>query len=143
MQITPYLFYNGRCEEAIAFYLAATDGELLFKMTFGDMPDETPVEDEGCPSGVTFSPEQIMHAQLRIGQGELMMSDGAQQANYAGFSVCLSTLDEAQGKRWFDALSAGGEVTKAWEPTFWAHGFGMFTDKFGVPWMVSADMPQS
>jgi PhnB protein len=142
MQVTPYLFYNGRCEEAIAFYVAATDGELLFKMTYGDMPDETPVEDEGCPSGMSYTPEQIMHAHVRIGQGEIMMSDGGQPQNYAGFAVSLSTPDEAQGKRWFDALSAGGEITKSWEPTFWANGFGMFTDKFGVPWMVNAYKPQ-
>lgn len=142
MQVTPYVFYSGRCEEAIAFYLDATDGELLFKMTHGDMPDETPVEDEGCISGVSFSPEQIMHAHLRIGQGELMMSDGAPQAAYGGFAVSLSTPDEAQGKRWFEALSAGGEVTKSWAPTFWANGFGMLTDKFGVPWMVNAYKPQ-
>lgn len=142
MQVTPYLFYNGRCEEAIAFYLAATDATLLFKMTFGDMP-ESEGGGEGCPTGMTFPPEQIMHAHLRIGQGEIMLSDGPSDTHYGGFAVSLSTPDEAQGKKWFDALSEGGAVTKSWEPTFWANGFGMFTDKFGVPWMVNAYKPQS
>lgn len=141
MQITPYLFYDGRCEEAIAFYLEATDGELLFKMTFGDMPETESMD--GCPSGMTFPPEHIMHAHLRIGQGEIMLSDGNREAHYNGFAVSLSTPDEVQGKRWFDALSAGGQVTKNWEPTFWANGFGMFTDKFGVPWMVNAYKPRT
>ena len=139
MQITPYLFFNGDCEQAIAFYLQATDGELLFKMTFGDMPEED--SQAACSSGLTFAPEQIMHAHLRIGQGEIMMSDGRPDGQHGGYAVSLSTPDEAQGKRWFDNLSEGGTITKAWEPTFWARGFGKFTDKFGIPWMVNAYKP--
>ncbi|MCZ4059507.1 VOC family metalloprotein YjdN [Pantoea sp. LMR881] len=136
MQITPYLFFNGNCEQAIAFYLQATEGELLFKMTFGDMPDDD--DAFGSDSEITFPAELIMHAHLRIGQGEIMMSDGKPSERHAGYAVSLSTPDQAQGKRWFDHLSEGGTITKAWAPTFWANGFGMFIDKFGIPWMVNA-----
>ncbi|HAB74605.1 MAG TPA: VOC family protein, partial [Pantoea sp.] len=74
MQVSPYLFLYGRCEEAIDFYLQATEGELLYKMTFGDMPDQG--EQVGDQSAPPLPPEKIMHAQLRIGEGELMLSDG-------------------------------------------------------------------
>ena len=72
MQVSPYLFLYGRCEEAIDFYLQATGGELLSKMKFGDMPDQG--EQVGDQSAAPQPPEKIMHAQLRIGDGELMLS---------------------------------------------------------------------
>lgn len=139
MQVSPYLFLYGRCEEAIDFYLEATEGELLFKMTFGDMPEQG--QQVGDASAAPFPPDKIMHAHLRIGQGELMMSDGNTDhppaSPHAGYAVSLATTDEAQGKAWFEKLSAGGKVTTPWQETFWANGFGMFIDKFGIPWRIN------
>lgn len=144
MQVSPYLFLYGRCEEAIDFYLEATQGVLLFKMTFGDMPEQG--AQVGASAAAAFPPEKIMHAHLRIGQGELMMSDGNTDqppaSPHAGYAVSLATTDEAQGKAWFEKLSAGGEVTTPWQETFWAKGFGMFIDKFGVPWRINVLKPQ-
>lgn len=144
MQVCPYLFLYGRCEEAIEFYLQATEGELLHKMTFGDMPEQG--EQVGDRSAPPLPPEKIMHAHLRIGQGELMLSDGNTHqpaaSEHAGYAVSLSTTDVGQGKAWFEKLSAGGKVTTDWQSTFWADGFGMFIDKFGIPWRINAVKPQ-
>ncbi|MCT6592022.1 VOC family metalloprotein YjdN [Pantoea dispersa] len=145
MQVSPYLFLYGRCEEAITFYLEATGGEILQKMTFGDMPEQG--EQVGDRSAPPLPPEKIMHAHLRIGQGELMLSDGntAQPpaSEHAGYAVSLATPDEAEGKAWFDKLSAGGKVTTEWQKTFWSNGFGMFIDKFGIPWRINVVKPQA
>jgi PhnB protein len=144
MQVSPYLFLYGRCEEAIDFYLQATEGELLYKMTFGDMPDQG--EQVGDRSAPPLPPEKIMHAQLRIGEGELMLSDGNTDqppaSEHAGYAVSLSTTDVEQGKAWFEKLSAGGKVTTPWQETFWSNGFAMFIDKFGIPWRINVEKPQ-
>lgn len=141
MQVSPYLFLYGRCEEAIAFYLQATGGELLEKITFGDMPDQG--EQVGDSSAPPLPAEKIMHAQLKIGAGVLMLSDGKPgeppAAEHAGYAVSLSTDDVEQGKAWFKALSDGGKVTTPWQETFWSAGFAMFTDRFGIPWRINVE----
>lgn len=144
MQVCPYLFLYGRCEEAIEFYLQATGGKLLEKMTFGDMPEQG--EQVGDQSAPPQPPEKIMHAHLRIGQGELMLSDGNTQkppaSDHAGYAVSLATTDAEQGKAWFEKLSVGGNVTTPWQETFWSNGFAMFIDKFGIPWRINVLKPQ-
>ncbi|KAB0552561.1 VOC family metalloprotein YjdN [Pantoea stewartii] len=136
-----YLLFNkaGRCEEAMEFYLQATGGQLLQKMTFGDMPEQG--EQIGDQSAPPLPPEKIMHAHLRIGQGELMMSDGNPDqppaSEHAGYAVSLATTDAEQGKAWFEKLSAGGKVTTPWQKTFWSDGFAMFIDKFNIPWRIN------
>ncbi|KAA5928216.1 VOC family metalloprotein YjdN [Pantoea sp. Bo_2] len=144
MQVSPYLFLYGRCEEAIDFYLQATGGELLSKMKFGDMPDQG--EQVGDQSAAPQPPEKIMHAQLRIGDGELMLSDGNTEkppaSEHAGYAVSLSTNDVEEGKAWFEKLSAGGKVTTEWQETFWSNGFAMFIDKFNIPWRINVEKPQ-
>ncbi len=139
MSLSPYISFSGQCEQAIAFYQQALNAELTYKITFGEMPKtQESNNDEGCASGQAFADNDIAHANLRIAGGEIMMSDGRQsQADYRGFTLSLATQDVAQGKTWFDALAAEGRVTMAWQETFWAHGFGMVTDKFGIPWMVN------
>lgn len=145
MKVSPYLFLYGRCEEAIEFYLQATGGELLGKVTFGDMPDQD--EQIGDKDATPQPPKKIMHARLRIGEGEIMLSDGntdkGPASSHAGYAVSLATEDEAQGKAWFEKLSAGGEVTTTWQKTFWAEGgFAMFIDKFGIPWRINVLKPE-
>jgi PhnB protein len=144
MSIGPYIFFDGNCEEAIEFYKQAVGAELLFKMTFGEMPKDANQSAEGCNSGFSIPDDKIMHANVRIGDGEVMMSDGnmsADKIKHAGYALSLSSKDVEEGKRWFGSLSAGGEVTMPWSETFWAKGFGMFTDKFGIPWMVNVEKP--
>lgn len=145
MPLNPYLSFSGQCNQAIAFYQQALQAELTYKISFGELPKSAADEsNEGCDSGQTFADSDIAHANLRIAGSELMLSDGNQKdAAYAGFTLSLSTEDVAQGKAWFDALAESGQVTMAWQETFWAQGFGMVTDKFGIPWMVNVAKPMS
>ncbi|MDJ1009318.1 MAG: VOC family protein [Paracoccaceae bacterium] len=132
MHPTPYLFFNGNCAEAMAAYGAIFGTEPGPMMRAGDMPD-VPVPDDRR--------DWIAHTDLKIGDGMLMASDNifGQSDAMAGASVLLSypTADEARAI--FDKLAAGGEVTMAFEPTFWSAGFGTCTDRFGIRWMVGTD----
>lgn len=133
MPITPYLFFEGRAEEAIAFYATAIGAELTMQMRFREAPDPPPPG--MLPPG---SEERIMHAELRIGDDTLMVSDGgcAGAATFAGFGVSLPAVDTAQAQRFFDALADGGTVRMPLGPTFWSPAFGMVQDRFGVLWMI-------
>lgn len=138
MPLSPYISFAGNCEEATAFYQQAVGAELLYKITFGEMPKDDNSE-EGCPSGMHFPDSAIAHSNVRIAGSDLMMSDGTLSGNatYSGFTLVLDTQDVAEGKRWFDNLAAGGNIDMAWQETFWARGFGKVTDKYGVPWMIN------
>lgn len=143
MSVSPYIFFDGSCEEAISFYQQAIGASLLFKMTFGEMPKDNESA-EGCASGFNWPDDKIMHANVRIGDSEVMMSDGnmcADKTKHTGYSLSLTTKDLAEGQRWFDSLAAGGDVTMPWGETFWAKGFGMLNDKYGIPWMVNVEKP--
>ncbi|HEX4632078.1 MAG TPA: VOC family protein [Chthoniobacterales bacterium] len=130
--VQPYLFFGGRCEEAIEFYRKALGAEVVMLSRFKDAPEQQP----GMPD--CFE-EKIMHASLRIGEAMIMASDGqcAGQPNLEGFSLSITVPDEGEADRVFAALSEGGLVTMPLEKTFWAPKFGMLQDKFGVGWMVS------
>ena len=132
MHIEPYLFFNGRCNEAIEFYRTALGAEVEMLMRFKDSPDQ-----ESCPPGV--DPEQVMHANLRIGDTVVMLSDGCEdgKADYKGFSLSLGVANVAEAERLFAALSEEGEVQMPLAKTFWSPGFGMVRDRFGVSWMVN------
>jgi PhnB protein len=135
MQIQPYLFYNGTCDEAIAFYGEALGAKELIKMRFKDAPP-----DPARPVAPELA-DKIMHATLQIGDAQFMMSDGGcmtQIDKFQGFGVSLTPPDAATAERYFNALAKGGQVTMPFQKTFWSPGFGMLTDRFGVPWMVSA-----
>jgi PhnB protein len=136
MTITPYLFLEGRAEEAIAFYTAALGAEVAMLMRFRDAPDPPPPG--MLPPG---SEAKIMHATLRIGDAVLMLSDGgcAGEAAFGGFAVSLPARDPAHARQLFDALAAGGAVQMPLGPTFWSPAFGMLRDRFGVPWMVGVE----
>ncbi len=89
---------------------------------------------------MNFPDTAIAHSNVRIAGSDIMMSDGlppGSSTQYAGFTLVLDTQDVDEGKRWFDNLSDGGNVEMAWQETFWAHGFGKVTDKYGVPWMIN------
>jgi PhnB protein len=133
MAITPYLFFEGRADEAIRFYTAALGAEVTTRMRFSDAPDPPPPD--FVPAG---SENRIMHAELRIGDDVIMVSDGfcGGAAAFAGFAVSLPARDVAQAQRWFAALAEGGQVTMPLGPTFWSPAFGSLQDRFGVPWMI-------
>jgi PhnB protein len=130
--VQPYLFFGGRCEEAIDFYRKAIGAEVEMMMRFKDAPEKQP----GMPD--CFE-DKIMHARLRIGETIVMASDGSCEgpANYEGFSMSITVADEAEADRVFAALGEGGLVSMPLEKTFWAPKFGMLTDRFGVGWMIS------
>ena len=130
--VQPYLFFGGRCEEAIEFYRKSLNAEVAMLVRFKEAP-EPQREMPEC-----FE-EKIMHASLKIGDTVLMASDGRcdGQANFEGFSLSITVPDEAEAQRVFAARGEGGLITMPLEKTFWAPKFGMLTDRFGVGWMVS------
>jgi PhnB protein len=134
MQVQPYLNFYGRCEEAIEFYKQAMGAQVMFMLRNKEAPAE--FAQQG-PMG-----ERIMHVSIKIGDSIVMASDGrADQApqGYAGITISLAPETVEQGEKIFNALANGGTVGFAWQATFWAKGFGMVTDKFGVPWMVNVE----
>jgi PhnB protein len=131
--IQPYLFFGGRCEEAIAFYREALGAEVEMMMKFSDSPEPPP------PGALRPGYEhKVMHSSFRIGDTVLMGSDGCgEETSFSGFSLSLSVRTEAEAERAFAALSNGGQVTMPLAKTFWSPRFGMVTDRFGVAWMVN------
>ena len=129
--IQPYLFFGGRCDEAIEFYRSVLGAEIEMLMRFNESPEPTELPE--C-----FH-DKVMHASLRIGSTSLMASDGRcdGMVNFEGFSLSITVPDEAEAERVFTGLSEGGIVTMPLEKTFWAPKFGMLQDRFGVGWMVS------
>ncbi|MDI1271978.1 VOC family protein [Polaromonas sp.] len=139
MQVQPYIFFEGRCEEALTFYKKALNAEVTAMMRFSEMPT-TPdnADPTGCASGPTPPPDSIMHASFKVGQTEVMASDGMSQgkAEFKGISLSLSPATEANARKIFAALSEGGQVQMPLAKTFFSPCFGMVADKFGVSWMV-------
>lgn len=133
MQVQPYLFFKGRCEEALAFYKTALGAEVTALMRFKDSP-EPPSAQKWAPG----SQDKIMHANFRIGETVLMASDGCAtgKPTFQGFSLSVSAATDAEAQRLFSALTDGGQVQMPLGKTFYASSFGMVTDRFGVPWMV-------
>jgi PhnB protein len=132
MSVQPYLFFGGRCEEALEFYRGAVGAEVLMLSRF----KESPEPQAGLPD--CFE-EKVMHASFRVGESIVMASDGRCEglAEFEGFSLSLVVPDEAEAERVFQALADGGLVTMPLEKTFWASKFGMLQDRFGVGWMIS------
>jgi PhnB protein len=133
MNIEPYLFFNGRCEEAIDFYKKALGAEVTMLMRFKDSPE--PPQPGMVPPG---SENKIMHANLRIEGANVMASDGqcSGKTEFRGFALSIVAADEADARRKFAALSDGGKVEMPLGNTFWSPLFGMVADRFGVGWMI-------
>lgn len=140
MLVQPYLFFEGRCEEAIELYRRALGAEVEMLMRFGESPD--PLPPGAVPPG---SERKVMHACVRIGETRVMMSDGgcSEKAQFGGFSLSVTLPDEAAADRVFEALAAGGQVRMPLGKTFFASRFGMLADRFGVGWMVIVMPPES
>ena len=140
MQIQPYLFFEGRCEEALDYYRGALGAEIVMQMRYDESPDPPPpgMVPPGCE-------KKIMHASFRIGGAEIMASDGlcAGQPTFSGFSVALTVPDVATIDRWFAALADGGEVEMPLGTTFWSPRFGMVRDRFGLGWMLGVESADS
>jgi PhnB protein len=133
--IEPYLFFGGRCEEAIEFYSKTLGAEVEMMMRFKENP-----EPSANPPG---SDEKVMHASFRIGQSRVMASDGCGdgKASFQGFSLSLSAANVDEANRLFAALAEGGQVQMPLNETFFSPRFGMVADRFGVSWMVIVSKP--
>ncbi|MGE5128231.1 MAG: VOC family protein [Sphingomonadaceae bacterium] len=138
-QIQPYLFFEGRAEEALEFYRKALGAEKAMLMRYRESP-----EPAKTPDGSALPGDKVMHMAFMIGGSLLMGSDGfcSGKPNFSGFSLSYPAADKADAKRRFDALAAGGKVTQPLTETFFADAFGMVTDKFGLSWMVLAGQKQ-
>ena len=133
MQVQPYLFFDGRCEEAIEFYKKALGAEVMMLLRFKESPE--PPEASMVPAG---SEDKVMHACLRIGDTAVMASDGRclGRPSFQGFSLSVTARDQAEADRLFAALGDGGKVQMPLAKTFFSPRFGMVADRFGVSWMV-------
>src|SRR5262249_23282698 len=130
MQVQSYLFFDGRCEEAIEFYKKTLGAEVGMLMRWKDSPDKSM-----CAPG---SENKVMHASLKIGDTRVMASDGRNTGNpkFDGFALSLDAKNESDAQKMFKALSDGGEVAMPLTKTFFSPCFGMVRDRFGVHWMV-------
>ena len=132
--VQPYLFFGGRCDEAMEFYRTALGAQVDLLMRYKDSPDPHPpgMLAEGFEN-------KVMHTSFRIGETTLMASDGCSpdDGKFNGFSLSLTMPGEADADRVFAALSEGGSVKMPLTKTFWSPRFGMLTDRFGIGWMVS------
>jgi PhnB protein len=133
MLVQPYLFFDGRCQEAIELYRAVLGAEVQMLMRYNECPDTPP------PGMIPDNwGDKVMHACLKIGDTLVMASDGcgSTEANFKGFSLSLTVANEAEADRTFAALSDRGQVTMPLGKTFFSPRFGMLVDRFGVGWMV-------
>jgi PhnB protein len=135
MKLNPYLIFEGTCEEAFNTYAKVLGGEIVAMM----QAEGTPAE-EGWPKEWR---KKIIHARLLVDGVALMGSDCPPERfeKMQGFSVTLNVKEPAEAERVFNALAEGGTVRMKLEETFWAHKFGMLTDRFGTPWMINCEKP--
>ncbi|QBC32563.1 VOC family protein [Pandoraea sp. XY-2] len=133
MQVHSYLFFEGRCEEAIAFYEKVLGAKRGMLMRYSESP-------EPCPSGMLppGSENKIMHGEFTIGDSMVMASDGmvSGKPKFDGFSLSVDFAEVATAEKAFHALADGGEVNMPLGETFFAKTFGMVKDRFGMNWMV-------
>jgi PhnB protein len=136
MLVQPYLNFNGRCDEALAFYQKALGAKMEMLMRFSDSPE--PMPPGAIPPG---SEHKVMHSSFRIGDSILMATDGgcSNATGFQGISLSISVKDAAEADRVWNALVEGGSVGMPIGKTFWSPRFGMLTDRFGVAWMINAE----
>jgi len=134
MRVEPYLFFNGRCEEAVEFYKKALGAKVAMLMRFKDSPE--PHAPGMLPPG---SENKVMHVSFRVGDTTVMASDGfcKGQTDFQGLSLSLTVSNEAEADRVFAALAEGGQIQMPLGKTFWSPRFGMVSDRFGLGWMVT------
>ena len=133
MATMPYIHFQGRCAEALAFYAEALGGTDLSIMRYAEGP--------GASDAMKAS-DRVMHGQVRLGDGMLMASDfppGMEGDPQKGFSVMQTFADVASAHAAFDRLKVGGDVIEEFGPTFFSRGFGMLRDRFGTHWILSVE----
>jgi PhnB protein len=133
MNVQPYLFFDGRCDEALDFYKQAIGADVKMLMRWKDSPDKSM-----CTAA---NADKVMHSQFQVGDATIMASDGRNsgQPKFDGFALTIAAKDEAEAEKIFGALlGGGGQVTMPMSKTFFAPRFGMLAGKFGVHWMVMA-----
>jgi PhnB protein len=132
MNVQPYLFFDGKCDEALAFYKTAIGAEPKMVLRFKEAPDQSMV--------TPGTENKVMHAQIQLGDAIVMMSDGrcSGSTNFKGFALAITLASEAETDKTFNALAAGGQVTMPMAKIFFSPRFGMLSDKFGVGWMIMA-----
>jgi PhnB protein len=130
MQVQPYLFFDGRCDEALEFYKKTIGADVKMVMRWKDSPDKNM-----CTPG---NADKVMHAQFQVGETTIMTSDGRNtgRPKFDGFALSIAAKDEAEADKMFAALGDGGQVTMPLGKTFFSPRFGMLADKFGVHWMI-------
>lgn len=133
VDVRNYLFFSGRCDEALEFYQQHLSAEIKFLIRFNETP-------EPMPEGV-LQPgfeNKVMHAEFSLGNVRVMASDGCNDAEiFSGFRIALNVLTEDEAHRIFAALASnGGKVDMPLTKTFWSPLYGQVTDQFGVGWMV-------
>jgi PhnB protein len=135
MQVQSYLFFDGRCEEALNFYRGAVGAEVEMLMRFKENPEPQPGTCESMPG------DKVMHACFRIGDTKIMASDGRCEGkpSFQGFSLTFNAANETEADRAFAALGEGGQVQMPLMKTFFSPRFGMVADRFGVSWMILAE----
>lgn len=137
VNINPYLIFNGQCEEAFLLYKSVFGGEFQQISKFGDMPAEAGSEMSEADKN------RVMHVSYNIGNSVLMGSDSNTQSGDVkfgnNFSISINAESRTETERIFNGLSSGGTITMPLQDTFWGAYFGMFTDKFGINWMVNFD----
>ena len=131
MNVNPYVSFDGRCAEAFKFYEAILGGKIVFMTTWG----EGPMKDNVPPETHT----RVMHATLQLGDHVIMGADPPDEhyKKPQGMSISIDVEGKADAERMFNALAEGGNTQMPFQETFWSPGFGMCTDRFGIPWMVS------
>jgi PhnB protein len=138
MQVQPYLFFEGRCEEAITFYRENLGAQVVMMMRYSENPEAGKAETASCCGIPPGSENKIMHSAFTVGDSMLMGSDGmcSGKPEFKGVSLSLTVDDEQQAEKYFNALANGGQVQMPLTQTFFAKRFGMVADKFGISWMV-------
>jgi len=133
MEVQPYLFFDGRCDEAVDFYKKSIGAEVAMLLRFKDSPE--PHRPGMLPPGAE---NKVMHGRLRIGETTILVSDGrcTGQPTFQGFSLSITVTSDADAERYFNALTNGGTVQMPMAKTFFSSRFGMVVDRFGVTWMV-------
>lgn len=135
MKLNPYLTFHGNAREAFEFYAKVLRGKIVMMLTNG----ETPIREQCSPTGL----DRIAHTRLVIGDQVLMASDSPEgmTCETQGMMVSLNVDTPAEAERIYNELSAGGKITMPLAETFWSRAFAMFTDQFGIPWMVNCEKP--
>ena len=131
MKADPYLFFGGKCSDAVDFYRETLGAEVRAFVRFRDMPGAAP--DAG---------DNVMHAELNVGGSTIFASDGGKNSGGVGFAISLQANDDVEAERLFAALSADGAIEVPLMSTPFASRFGKATDRFGTPWMITTPVGQ-